>query len=111
MKTYIKIFIITLAIQVGFSLLKFLMINNINIHSNIIFVCVVMKYLVSFLVDVILSLLWGKNKKEKFVCIFFMLTNYTWLISVLFISSLIEAFLDEMTKLPDNFGSNIIGRM
>ncbi len=97
MKNYLKILLITLAIQLigvfGESLLYNLESSPGTLRwvRNIIFLgCV----LVAIIVDIILAIRWGRNIKEKMIYIFLMPTNYLWIVVLLVLFWHVAQWLD-----------------
>ena len=107
MRNYLKILLITLTIQLGFdtcgTLLSELLETTGNI-SDISLVCSLVGVPISIVVDIVLSIKWGKTLKEKLLCIFLMPTNYIWILEVCYAIWLLNQWLDIISNLPPNFG-------
>lgn len=94
MKTYIKILLITLGIQIGYFGIEWTLINVMNVKDGLD-IGFVLIFPISIIVDIILSIKWGRTLKEKLLCIFLMPTNYTflvvWAIAMWFVKQFFEA--------------------
>ncbi len=100
MKVYFKI----LGITAGMQLLGFIveeLMSDISIYGIVIFLAVCC---FSIIVDIVLSVKWGKTLAQKFVCIFLMPTNYTLILFLLYIAWFVGEWLDILTNFPSNFG-------
>ena len=101
MKTYLKILLITLAIQsvkVGLGL--FCIISQKSI-SSVSVISILVGYIGSLIVDIYMSVSMNENISEKLICIFFMLSNYTPLILPWVAMQL---FMNFFEMLPKNLG-------
>ena len=82
MKNYLKILLITLAIQLG-GLAVSSMLYDLSggdiILSDVGDIIVVLCIIASIIVDIILAIRWGTSIGQKLVYIFLMPTNYLWL--------------------------------
>ena len=97
MKKYIKIFFITLSIQIVGYLLSVLL-NEVtvgsNLKSDITILPVILGVVVALVVDIILAIRWGNSIKAKLVYIFLMPTNYFWLVFLLWAISHVKQWAD-----------------
>lgn len=55
-------------------------------------------------VDIVLSIKWGASLAEKLIYIFFMPTNYTLFIFILFAFQVIRQWMEILYNLSPNFG-------
>ena len=91
MKRYIKILMITLGIQLGSLIIAMLLANMFRMQGNLALlgtVLLLISFPISIVVDIVLSIKWGASLAEKLIYIFFMPTNYTLFIFILFANSL-----------------------
>lgn len=79
MKTYFRIVLITMLIQLAGFMFLFAF-NNVtqagSLLSDIGFWLFVASFPIAIIVDIVLAIRWGENLKHKLVCIFLMPTNY-----------------------------------
>jgi len=82
MKNYLRILLITLAIQLGglaVSNILYDLSGGDIILSNVSDIIIVLCIFASIIVDIILAIRWGTSIGKKLVYIFLMPTNYLWL--------------------------------
>ncbi len=101
MKTYIKILLITLGIQIGYFAIEWILINVMDVKNgfDIGFVLI---FPISIIVDIILSIKWGRTLKEKLLCIFLMPTNYTFFVVWAIAMWLVEQFFETLSAYGDS---------
>jgi|BioPla2DNA2_1021312.scaffolds.fasta_scaffold100539_2 uncharacterized protein YacL len=97
MKNFIKICLITLAIQLG-GIVVGLLVSNLCSASDLLkrlgTTSVLISVLVSIMVDIILAIRWGTNIKKKLIYIFLMPTNYLWIVYVIWAFWYIGQWID-----------------
>lgn len=99
---YIKIFMITLAIQLGGIVVKFLLSNlgrGSDTLSGIGTIVVLLCVLAAFIVDIILAVRWGTNINKKLAYIFLMPTNYLWIAYLVWAFWYIGQWIDMITNI------------
>ena len=82
MKSYLKILLITLAIQVGGLVVSKILYNlsgGTGVLSDLRIIIVLLCILASIIVDIVLAIRWGTSIGKKLIYIFLMPTNYLWL--------------------------------
>lgn len=97
MKKYLKILLITLAIQLGgfvVSLIIYNLSGGTGKLSSLGIILVLLCILASIIVDVILAIRWGTSIGKKLIYIFLMPTNYLWLIWLLWAFWYIGQWID-----------------
>lgn len=102
MKKFLKIFLITLAIQLGGIVAQKILYDlesGSNTLSRVGTIILLVSILVAILVDIILAIRWGSNIKQKLIYIFLMPTNYFWLAFVLWAFWYIGQWLDMLSKI------------
>ena len=102
MKRYIKILMITLGIQLGSLIIAMLLANMFRMQGNLALLGTV--FPISIVVDIVLSIKWGASLAEKLIYIFFMPTNYTLFIFILFAFQVIRQWMEILYNLSPNFG-------
>jgi len=102
MKNYIKIFIITLMIQLFGVVVKFLL-TNLWVESDILLdlgtAILLLSVVAAIIVDIVLAIRWGRSIKQKLVYIFFMPTNYLWLIYLIWAFWYIGQWIDMISNI------------
>ncbi|MBE5929652.1 MAG: hypothetical protein E7268_01160 [Lachnospiraceae bacterium] len=79
MKSYLKILMITMAIQLGCFGINVLLVNTMPMESPLsdlgiwIFLA---GFPIALIVDIVLAIRWGESLKQKLIYIFLMPTNY-----------------------------------
>ena len=78
----------------------------INMEKNTLFPAVVglVSILASMVLGIILAFKLGETVKQKLLMIFFMPTNYTWLILIIAFIKFVNSVFDSMIGLSSNFG-------
>lgn len=107
MKRYIKILMITLGIQLGSLIIAMLLANMFRMQGNLALlgtVLLLISFPISIVVDIVLSIKWGASLAEKLIYIFFMPTNYTLFIFILFAFQVIRQWMEILYNLSPNFG-------
>lgn len=107
MKKYIKILVITLGIQLGCVVIGMLLTNMPGLRESLAPVGAVLMLVcfpVSIVVDIVLAIKWGDSIPKKLIYIFFMPTNYTWLMFLLFALWHMGQWMDILSNLSPNFG-------
>ena len=107
MKRYIKILMITLGIQLGSLIIAMLLANMFRMQGNLAHlgtVLLLISFPISIVVDIVLSIKWGTSLAEKLIYIFFMPTNYTLFIFILFAFRHIRQWMEILYNLSPNFG-------
>ena len=97
MKIYIKIFFITISIQiVGY--LASVLLNEVtfglNLEFDITILPVILGVVIALVVDIILAIRWGNSIKAKLVYIFLMPTNYFWVVFLLWAINHVKQWID-----------------
>lgn len=101
MRTYLKILLITLSIQIVLVGLGLFCIMSLKWGSPISIMFIFLGYIGSLIVDIYMSVTMNEKIHQKLICIFLMLSNYTplllpWLA--------IQIFINFFEILPKNLG-------
>jgi len=107
MKTYFKIFAVTIAVQIiGFVLAyvtdEFLRIQNVSTVLPVAFL--LSGVLISTILGIILPVVFGKTLKQKLLTIFLLPTNYVWLLIIFMVIYFYHHIVEILTHIPANFG-------
>lgn len=97
MKKYIKIFVITLLIQIAGYLISILLhevTGGSNSQVDITILPIILGVIAAFVVDIILAIRWGNSVSKKLVYIFLMPTNYLWVVFILFAINHVKQWVD-----------------
>ena len=106
-KTYFKIFAITLIIQItGFCLAYFTDELLWKYDTSTVFPVIFMTggVLISTILGIILPIVWGRTRRQKLLMLFLLPTNYTWLAILFLIIYSFHHIVEILTNLPANFG-------
>ena len=97
MKNYLKILLITLAIQLGglvVSGLLYKLSGGTGVLYDLRKIIVLLCILTAIIVDIILAIRWGTTIGKKLIYIFLMPTNYLWLFWLLWAFWYIGQWID-----------------
>ena len=107
MKTYFKIFAVTIAVQMISFTLTYVTDEFLRRQkaSTVLHVAVLLSgVLISTILEIILPVVFGKTLKQKLLTIFLLPTNYVWLLIIFMVVYFYHHIVEILTHIPANFG-------